>query len=180
MSQGLLVTFYSYKGGVGRSFALANVGVALAGWGYRVLCIDWDLEAPGLGYYLNAPQPHVGLVDLVGSLMPDSAPPPRETDRWRDHVETLEPVPHLRLDLMTAGLQDGEYVGRLQRLRWDDLYERHGLAQALEDWRQAWKGAYDFVLIDSRTGITDTGAICTAHLPDVLVALFTANAQSLE
>jgi len=49
---GTVVTFYSYKGGVGRSFALANIAVLLARWGHRVLTIDWDLEAPGLERYL--------------------------------------------------------------------------------------------------------------------------------
>jgi len=43
-----VVTFYSYKGGVGRSMALANVAALLARWGRRVLIIDWDLEAPGI------------------------------------------------------------------------------------------------------------------------------------
>ena len=51
---GTVVTFYSYKGGVGRSFALANVGTLLGRWGFRVLCIDWDLEAPGLPHYFNS------------------------------------------------------------------------------------------------------------------------------
>jgi MinD-like ATPase involved in chromosome partitioning or flagellar assembly len=49
-----VVTFYSWKGGVGRSFALANVGVQLALSGMRVLLIDWDLEAPGLERYFLA------------------------------------------------------------------------------------------------------------------------------
>ena len=44
---GSIVTFYSYKGGVGRTFVLANTAVRLAQWGYHVLCIDWDLDAPG-------------------------------------------------------------------------------------------------------------------------------------
>lgn len=46
--RGTVVTFYSYKGGVGRSFALANIAALLGRWGFRVLCVDWDLEAPGL------------------------------------------------------------------------------------------------------------------------------------
>jgi MinD-like ATPase involved in chromosome partitioning or flagellar assembly len=48
---GIIATFYSYKGGAGRTMALANVGVTLASWGYSVLCVDWDLEAPGLGEF---------------------------------------------------------------------------------------------------------------------------------
>jgi MinD-like ATPase involved in chromosome partitioning or flagellar assembly len=44
----LWVSFYSYKGGVGRSMALANLATLLARKGRRVLMIDFDLEAPGL------------------------------------------------------------------------------------------------------------------------------------
>ena len=46
-----VVTFYSFKGGVGRSLALCDVAVFLARWGYEVLCVDFDLEAPGLDKY---------------------------------------------------------------------------------------------------------------------------------
>ena len=45
---GKIFTFYSYKGGTGRSLALSNVAWILAGNGCRVLIVDWDLEAPGL------------------------------------------------------------------------------------------------------------------------------------
>jgi hypothetical protein len=43
-----IITFYSFKGGTGRSMALANVAWILAANGYRVLVADWDVEAPGL------------------------------------------------------------------------------------------------------------------------------------
>ncbi len=45
---GQVITFYSYKGGTGRTMALANVAWILAANGYRVLAVDWDLESPGL------------------------------------------------------------------------------------------------------------------------------------
>ncbi len=44
----MIYTFYSYKGGVGRTMALANVAELFYREGRRVLMIDWDLEAPGL------------------------------------------------------------------------------------------------------------------------------------
>jgi len=50
---GEIITFYSYKGGTGRSMALANVAWVLASNGRRVLVIDWDLEAPGLHRYFK-------------------------------------------------------------------------------------------------------------------------------
>src|SRR5215207_8752525 len=46
-----IVTFYSYKGGVGRSMAVANIAVLLARRGLKVLAVDFDLEAPGLERY---------------------------------------------------------------------------------------------------------------------------------
>ena len=44
----MLYAFYSYKGGVGRSMALANLGELFHEQGLRTLLVDWDLEAPGL------------------------------------------------------------------------------------------------------------------------------------
>jgi cellulose biosynthesis protein BcsQ len=50
----MVLTFYSYKGGVGRSMALANVAQWYYLQGKRVVIVDWDLEAPGLeGYFLS-------------------------------------------------------------------------------------------------------------------------------
>jgi MinD-like ATPase involved in chromosome partitioning or flagellar assembly len=47
----MIITFYSYKGGVGRSMALANVADLMARSGLRVLIVDFDLEAPGLEHF---------------------------------------------------------------------------------------------------------------------------------
>lgn len=39
---------------------------------------------------------------------------------------------------------------------------------------------YDYVLIDSRTGVSDTSGICTVQMPDLLVVCFTYNTQGIE
>ncbi len=70
---GKVYTFYSYKGGVGRTMAMANVGALLSIWGKKVLMIDWDLEAPGLENYfkegqetfINDIRRKEGLIDLL-------------------------------------------------------------------------------------------------------------------
>ena len=49
----MIFTFYSYKGGVGRSMAVANIGRFFQLQGLKVVLIDWDLEAPGLGELLH-------------------------------------------------------------------------------------------------------------------------------
>src|SRR5262245_46335320 len=53
----MIYTFYSYKGGVGRSMALANVAECFYQQGLDVLMIDWDLEAPGLESFFFDPEP---------------------------------------------------------------------------------------------------------------------------
>jgi MinD-like ATPase involved in chromosome partitioning or flagellar assembly len=53
--------------------ALANVAVLLAKWGYSVLAVDWDLEAPGLEQFFSKLKPEIrklrketpGIVDMV-------------------------------------------------------------------------------------------------------------------
>ena len=65
----MIYTFYSYKGGVGRSMAMANVGELFYQAGLNVLLVDWDLEAPGLGRFFaldnekTTAQP--GVIDLL-------------------------------------------------------------------------------------------------------------------
>jgi Mrp family chromosome partitioning ATPase len=62
--------FASVKGGVGRSTALCVVAAELASKGRRVLAIDMDLEAPGLGNLLlpDATLPEFGLLDYLVEL----------------------------------------------------------------------------------------------------------------
>src|SRR3954447_23512433 len=174
---GTVVPFYSYKGGVGRAFAVANTAAVLARWGYRTLCVDWDLDAPGLTHYLRpwlAGPPTAGVVDLVTAVAGGDSPEPSGYVVPVDLPGTAD-----RLELLAAGAGDDEYVRRSQALDWAGLYERRDLGEQLERWRGRWVADYDVVLVDSRTGITDIGGICTAQLPDVLVMLFTANEQSL-
>lgn len=47
--------FYGFKGGTGRSFVMAHIAALLASHGKKVLLIDADLEAPGLGDFYDAP-----------------------------------------------------------------------------------------------------------------------------
>jgi MinD-like ATPase involved in chromosome partitioning or flagellar assembly len=175
---GTVITFYSYKGGVGRSFTLANTAVLLARWGYRVLAIDWDLEAPGLHLYFQphlTREPESGVVDLAHEYLNGVRTP-------RSHEVRVD-VEGGVLDLIAAGRVekgrlDTAYAGRMQEISWEDLYRR-GFAAHLEEYRDEWTAKYDFVLIDSRTGVSDIASICTAQLPDRLVVVFTANDQNL-
>jgi len=69
---GEIVTFYSYKGGTGRTMAVANTAAVLAervSATERVLVVDWDLEAPGLHKFLPGLAPSTRVVSNRDSVV---------------------------------------------------------------------------------------------------------------
>ncbi len=193
-----IITFYSYKGGTGRTMLLANVAWILASNGHRVLTVDWDLEAPGLHRYF-APflidkklEASDGIIDMIShfavqAMTPQPEGKPREKDWYKpladiqDYVLTLQwKFPGSgRLDLVPAGSQGPAYSTRVNAFNWQNFYERLGGGAFLEAVKQSMRESYDYVLIDSRTGVSDTAGVCTVHLPDDLVVCFTLNHQSI-
>lgn len=172
------ITFYSYKGGVGRSFAVANTGVILAQWGARILLVDWDIEAPGLNHYFakRIPQRSAGVLDFLEDCLQGE---PRNTDAYTSQVDLGDGVNGLHL--MPAAAGGGvDYTEKVQHLNWDALYEKHDLGRRLEVLRSEWVEKFDLVRVDRRTGVTDFSGVTTAQLPDVLVFLFAASEQSLD
>ncbi len=177
----MIVTFYSFKGGVGRTLALANVGVVLAQNGHRVLVVDFDLEAPGLTRYLEKKfggdlQYKRGLLEILERQ--------RDAGNATEHLHeyTVEIVRNTEggiLELLTSGYQDESYPKRVLNFNWSEFFMDDGGGDFFEHCRQKWAERYDYVLIDSRTGITDSGGICTIQLPDIIVPVFTASRQSV-
>jgi cellulose biosynthesis protein BcsQ len=176
--RGIIYTFYSFKGGAGRTMALANVAALLSKWGRRVLIVDWDLEAPGVERFFASHNQdakrlrssYPGITDLMLSRVGGAKL------SWRDCSVQISPG----LFIIGAGRDDGEYVKRVQGLNFEELFGKYDLGTFIEHLRSEWISEFEFVLIDSRTGITDIGGICTVHLPDVLVLFFTANDSSTE
>ena len=179
-----IITFYSYKGGVGRTFALANIGVLLAKRGKRVLLMDWDLEAPGLDRYFRdfAEFPSDrGLVHLLHEAKTDPSAD------WHKHSVTLSleaknlsTAATYTLTLIPSGVAATDYAEQVRDFGWAEFFASQQGGPILERWRQEWKKEFDFILLDSRTGITDAGGVCTILLPDFLALVFTANEQSFE
>lgn len=175
------VTFYSYKGGVGRTMAVANVAAMLAKEGRRVLLIDFDLEAPGLDAFedLGCVKGHAGVVEYVAEYLATGKAP-----SIRSFVhESVPASTHLRgkLWLMPSGKKDQQYNRDRARINWADLYDKFDGERFIENWKSDIEKSYspDYVLIDSRTGLTDVAGICTLHLPQLVVLLYALNDQNI-
>jgi MinD-like ATPase involved in chromosome partitioning or flagellar assembly len=192
-SGGQIITFYSYKGGTGRTMALANVGWILAANGKRVLVADWDLESPGLHRFFKPfLDPEVvrgstGIIDLIRTYEWETTRKPERPERWYEefarvgrHAFSLDwRFGGGTLDFLSAGLQNQDYAVSVSGLDWDTFYDRLGGGQFFDALRADMKRNYDYVLIDSRTGLSDVADICTIHLPDTLVDCFTLSDQGI-
>ncbi|MFD8316029.1 FxSxx-COOH system tetratricopeptide repeat protein [Kitasatospora purpeofusca] len=199
---GTVVTFYSFKGGTGRTMALANLGWILASQGLRVLVVDWDLEAPGLHRYYHPllvdPELHGtdGLIDMLRAYVDEALPGPDRRGPGPEPREWLAVPGRLeqylcglaldlpdggKLDLMPAGRQNAAYSAAVTSFNWRSFYTRADIrgAEFLYALREQWTSSYDYVLIDSRTGVSDTSGICTVLMPDTVVDCFTLGAQSI-
>jgi hypothetical protein len=197
---GQIITFYSFKGGTGRTMALANVAWILAANGHRVLVVDWDLESPGLHRFFR---PFItdsmlagtgGVIDLIRSY--------ESAARKASDVDPTGPgrLPHNSyarvgqhafsidwdwgnggsLDFLSAGRNNHSYSRSISGLNWDDFYEVLAGGTFFDALRADMKENYDYVLIDSRTGLSDVADICTVHLPDALVTCFTLSEQGID
>lgn len=155
--------------------ALVNAAVELAQRGRRVLAVDFDLEAPGLDTFdiLGAAREQPGIVDFVREYVVTGQAP--EVERFVSQSAALE-----NLWIMPSGSQQ-QYAASLGGIDWQDLYEHRDGYLLFEDLKAQWRDSLrpDYVLIDSRTGHTDTCGICTRQLPDAVTFLFFPNEQNL-
>lgn len=167
--------FFSIKGGVGRSTALAATAWHLAQMGRRVLVLDLDLESPGLSSALLPPerQPMYGITDWLVEDLVDNG------DTIFDSMVASSPLSHDgEIHVVPAhGAKHGEYLAKLGRV-WMPKLQADGT-------REEWSGRLDrllrqlearlqpdIVLIDSRSGIDEIASACITQLGANLILLF--------
>ncbi len=157
--------FYSYKGGTGRTTASANVSALLAAAGHRVLCLDLDLDGPGIAILFSLPE--------EGALpfpLQDYFRGSREIDKT-DFIHYLKPRTrrHASLWILPASsrlagsletTQGGRLLGQLKRLI--DLAQR--------------ELKIDVVIIDTPSGFGDLSAL-SMYVSNCVVALFRYSKQ---
>ncbi|MFG3293170.1 FxSxx-COOH system tetratricopeptide repeat protein [Streptomyces sp. NPDC048179] len=206
-----IITFYSYKGGTGRTMALANTAWILASAGNRVLVVDWDLDAPGLDRFLHPFLSERQLRETPGVLELVS----RSTQFMSSAQGLGQPVQHRepsseypgnadlvasdgitlnscliqvdwnfpeggQLYYLPAGTKNKGYLSAFSQFDWKEFMDGPLATRFMEGLKREFVENFDYVLIDSRTGLNDISDICTVNLPHTVVTCFTPSSQSIE
>jgi Mrp family chromosome partitioning ATPase len=132
--------------------------VLLAKRRQRVLVMDWDLEAPGLhryflSYYKHDRSSNKGIIQLLREAVENAA------TTWEPCLRRLTVPDCAHLHMLTSGDGSSDYADLVRGFSWTEFFTNHNGGEILERWRNEWKEAFDFILIDSRTGITDAGGV---------------------
>jgi hypothetical protein len=158
--------------------------------GKRVVALDLDVEAPGLHYKLGRATDPDSKPAIAGGAVPylvatakgAKSPPPLQ-----EHMAKLALPEGAEgwLQLMPAGpAPRREYWTALkhlrERLRFDEPSGK-GLAALLDlHARIEDELKPDYLLIDSRTGVTELGGLATTALADCVVCLLVPNQESVD
>jgi len=175
------IVYFSIKGGVGRSTALAASAWSFAMQGKTVLVLDLDLESPGLSSTLLSPdrQPQYGITDWLVEDLVDNG-----DAILNDLHATSDLAAPGKITLIPAhGREPGEYISKLGRV-W--MAKQSAGTAALEFWSTRLrrlvdalekKHTPDVILIDSRAGIDEVAAACVTELGANIILLFAIDSQ---
>jgi MinD-like ATPase involved in chromosome partitioning or flagellar assembly len=174
-----IVSFFSFKGGGGRTSALVATALTLARNGHRVATVDLDLEAPGLAtIFLPDISINSGVIDYLLEK-------PIQKNDWR--LRTI-PISDKNLlgeegqviHLFPAGTVDGNYLEKLARLDFQNLVNsdlQNIMKEMLTELEASIK-PLDFILMDARAGFHDIGGLTIANLSHGVVIFGTQSRQS--
>ena len=168
-------TFYSVRGGVGRSTSLAYVARILASRGRRVVCVDLDIEAPGLaslfGVEADVTADH-GVVPLLVSFDQGHEP---DVSEHLIRVSTKD-----ELYCLPAGKPDAEYARLLRYINPSAWYteEKNPLRSLFSALKEKLPFRPDVLLFDSRTGISEISGPLLFDLADLAIIVFFPHPQA--
>ena len=183
-------TFYSFKGGVGRTLALMNVAYYLVQRGYTVTVIDFDLEAPGIEtfeLFQEKPSKIKGIVDYVNeyvhSVEINNNPkvPNIKNFLYEANYKKIK-IKRQRIRKTLACTSKQRYFKKNFKLLIEKLYNNQDGFLLFEELKQSISKhtKSDYLLIDSRTGLNDHSNICTKQLPDNVISMFVLNKPNID
>lgn len=185
-----IVSFYSFKGGVGRTFTALEAAAQLARNGRSVCIWDLDLEAPALHRHAQLAdlrvQLRTGTLDLLEGAAVDGAVSPDAVD---DAVVKLHGTDYEVSFLMAAGTacltadeasNGRSYAERYWAIDWGADYASNRAQNSFLSIADHLADRFDVVVIDARTGLTDLGYLSSRLLADAVVIVFGMSDQNVE
>ncbi|MBI4663012.1 MAG: AAA family ATPase [Verrucomicrobia bacterium] len=163
-----IVAFYGFRGGAGRTIALAHVAMMLAQRGLRVAAVDFDLEAPGLNVALGA-GPLAEGTGLVALLRKSLTAESGEKISATEHLQVVVPKEGTgKVLLLPAGRVTRTYLAQIEELGLGLWHEPSlsPIERVLDGLRQEDP---DVVFIDCRTGFSSMSASVLFHHADMAV-----------
>ncbi|HBH00386.1 MAG TPA: hypothetical protein DDZ42_00490 [Candidatus Rokubacteria bacterium] len=177
-----VVVFYSFKGGLGRSTALAAFAIQRARLGERVVVVDFDLDAPGIGGLLSVDgEGRTAAWGCIDYLLERPFGPVPIDDYY--HVCRREPITGRgEIFVVPSGRLNDDYLPKLARLDLEPPPEtnRLPLLTMLDDLRHHISPAW--ILLDARTGFSESAGLLLsgfAHLHVLFAALSEQNWEGL-
>ena len=167
-----IVLFYSFKGGAGRSTALAATALHLAAAGERVAVLDADLDAPGVGTLLAGYDGAVASCGITDYLLEQRIlgdPAGIGTDDYHHRYAADGGGGAGEIVVYPAGRFDRRYMEKLARIDYEESRDGtpHPFVVLLQRIREDLSP--DWILIDARAGLGDvsgflTGGLCHFHV----------------
>lgn len=173
------ITFYSFKGGVGRTTALTHVAWILAMRGRKVVAVDLDLEAPGLSTAFSLkPLPEFGIVDYFyeRSYIPEGLEP--NVLITKIFGEVTIPDATGRLFIVPAGSLSLDYISKVDDLRATTILDNGETLWSIFSREIQEQLKPDVILVDSRTGINEWGALSLLQAADEAIIFLFPNEQN--
>lgn len=173
-----IIAFHSFKGGAGRTTTLAILAFQLAKRGKKVICLDLDLEAPGLGTFLSCPaSSDINMLECLLSHTATGQLPEGELVQWvTAHGQQIGVIP--------TGPLNATFLEKLSRLDFLGTTSTSDspIGLALKALLERIRGTHkpDVILLDCRAGLHDLGGLTLTDLAHVDVLVGRNTPQGIE
>lgn len=153
-----IISFYSYKGGTGRTTTAANVAYQLALMENKVLCIDLDIDGPGLFTVFGIENnPALEEKNIVRYFADQGSP------NYEDFIHDLSEIHSVKgkFDIIPATMS----INR------EDALETmgHNLPDKFEGLITEAKEHYDYIILDTASGISDYSVLAFSVSNQIIV-----------
>jgi MinD-like ATPase involved in chromosome partitioning or flagellar assembly len=179
----MLVTFCSYKPEVGCTMAAVNIGILLCqDFAKRVLIVDFNFAAPRLAGAVQeiSEPPQSSLFDFFVTYQKAiDGDLPITGDSSFLTPPGVNATSVDGFDYLPASKQRSVLKG-LVAFDWNVFYRDYYGGALIEEIKNHWVHAYDYVFVTSGKGFTDSASICTVQLADVIVLMMDASPDSFE